>query len=98
MATAIPCHTAACWPLWPSGTGSTDPSSADSVPSTRLVALHACPCRQLRKWHDVMQDKVVTLMGTDLVRYKVSKSHSERYRRTQASYTSHQVYSRSCHI
>ncbi|KAJ9505745.1 hypothetical protein QJQ45_029246, partial [Haematococcus lacustris] len=26
--------------------------------------------RNLRKWHDVMRDKVVTLMGTDLVRYK----------------------------
>ena len=26
--------------------------------------------RQLRKWHGVMREKVVTLMGTDLVRYK----------------------------
>ncbi len=26
--------------------------------------------RQLRKWHDALTDKVITLMGTDLVRYK----------------------------
>jgi len=26
--------------------------------------------RQLRKWHDVLRDKVVALMNTDLVRYK----------------------------
>ncbi len=28
------------------------------------------PRRQLRKWHDLIKDKVVALMGTDLVRYK----------------------------
>jgi hypothetical protein len=50
------------------------------LPTARLPASDSTPCacplapsgprRQLRKWHDILRDKVVTLMGTDLVRYK----------------------------
>ncbi len=41
--------------------------------------------RQLRKWHDVMKDKVVTLMGTDLVRYKVGRKQRQLRNSTSES-------------
>ncbi len=34
------------------------------------MCVRVCVHRQLRKWHDSLKDKVITLMGTDLVRSK----------------------------